>query len=111
MSVIDQNIHRRGLYAQVAYRPNEAENRILRNLEIVYRYSMARFEGIDPNQLDPSAFAGPVDVPVDRDQHTMGLNYYFYPAVVLKFAYEINTEIGPLKLNDNLFMAQFVWGF
>ena len=45
---------------------------------------------------------------VDRDQHTVGLNYYFYPAVVLKFAYEINTEIGPLKLNDNLFMAQFV---
>ena len=40
----------------------------------------------------------------------MGLNYYFYPAVVLKFAYEINTEIGPLKLNDNLFMAQFVGG-
>ena len=43
MSVIGQNIHRRGLYAQVAYRPNEADSRILRNLEIVYRYSMARF--------------------------------------------------------------------
>ena len=45
MSVIGQNIHRRGLYAQVAYRPNGADSRILRDLEIVYRYSMAQVWG------------------------------------------------------------------
>ena len=109
-AAIGQNISRSGLYAQVAYRPYEAANRFLSKTEFVYRYSMERFQGIDPTALDVTAFATPVDVPVDRDQHTIGVNYWFYHAMVLKFAYEINQERG-LNLHDNLFMSQYVWAF
>jgi hypothetical protein len=109
--VLGNNIQRNGLYAQVAYRPYDADNFILRNLEYTFRYSQARFHGIDPLAIDPTAFAGPVDVPVDRNQYTFGLTYYFRPAVAAKFAYEINQELGPLQLNDNEFIFQFVWAF
>lgn len=109
--VLGNNIQRDGLYAQVAYRPYDADGRILRNVEVTYRYSQARFRGIDPLAIDPTAFASPVDVPVDRNQHTIGLTYYFSPAVAAKFAYEINQELGPLQLHDNMFIFQFVWAF
>ena len=109
--VLGNNIQRNGLYAQVAYRPYDADSRVLRNVEVTYRYSQARFRGIDPLAIDPTTFAGPIDVPVDRNQHTIGVTYYFRPAVAAKFAYEINQELGPLQLNDNLFIFQFVWAF
>jgi hypothetical protein len=104
------NIHRRGMYAQIAYRPNDACNRFLRNVEGVFRYSRARFRGIDPNGLDLTVFESPVAAPVDRDQYTLGINYYVYPSLALKFAYEINKEHG-IDLHDNVFLAQLAWGF
>jgi hypothetical protein len=61
--------------------------------------------------LDPTAFADLVGVPVDRNQYTFGINYYFYPSMVLKFAYEINRELGGERLSDNVFLAQFAWAF
>jgi hypothetical protein len=109
---IGNNIVRTGMYAQVAYRPFDALGRIAQNTELVYRYSNARFCGIDFGKLDLTAFAdSPVDAPVNRDQHTVGINYYFYPSMVLKFAYEINVESAGVNLHDNVFLAQFAWAF
>ena len=88
--IIGRDIHRQGFYSQVAYRNYGAFNRYLANLEVVARYGFATFHGINPNLLDLSAFPTPFDVPVPRDQYTLGINYYFYPSMVLKLAYEIN---------------------
>jgi phosphate-selective porin len=109
---IGNNIIRTGMYAQVAYRPFDAVDRLFQKMEFVYRYSNARFSGIDFSALDLSAFAdSPVDAPVNRDQHTVGINYYFYPSMVLKLAYEVNVESAGVNLHDNVFLAQFAWGF
>jgi hypothetical protein len=108
---IGNNITRRGLYAQVAYRPIDLPNGFLQKLEGVFRFSQARFKGIDPTKLDLTAFDTTVDVPVDRDQYAFGINYYFYPSLVLKLAYEINHEHGPVKFKDDAFLAQLAWGF
>src|SRR5262249_61376084 len=105
------NIRRRGMYAQVAYRPYHLEHCILRNLEGVVRYSRVWFHGIDPTQLDPTAFATPADVPVNREQWTFGANYYFYPSMALRLAYEINHELNGINLHDNQFLGQVVWAF
>ena len=111
-SFIGNNIVRTGLYGQVAYRPFDAASRIMQNFELVYRYSSARFNGIDFAGLDLTAFTdSPVDAPVNRDQHTVGINYYFYPSMVMKLAYEVNVELAGVNLHDNVFLAQFAWGF
>ncbi len=87
---LDDNIQRRGLYAQIAFRPYNAPAQVVQNLEFVFRFSYARFTGIDPTALDLTAFETPVDAPVDRDQYTFGINYFLAPSAVIKFAYEIN---------------------
>jgi hypothetical protein len=107
---LPDNIHRHGMYAQIAYRPYDSCHRFLRDVEGVFRYSRARFRGIDPNGLDLTVFDTPVNAPVDRDQYTFGINYYVYPSLALKFAYEINNEHG-IDLHDNVFLAQLAWGF
>jgi hypothetical protein len=106
----DQHVRRRGFYAQVAYRPYDACCHCLQNMEFVVRYSRARFSGIDPTALDLTRFDSPVAAPVDRDQYTFGIDYYFYPSLVLKCAYEINKE-HQVNLHDNVFLAQLAWGF
>jgi hypothetical protein len=109
-SFIGTNIRRRGLYAQVAYRPLGASNPYLQKLEFVGRYSRTWFSGIDPTALDLTTFATPVDVPVNRNQYTIGINYWFYASLVAQVAYEFNQERG-FPLHDNRFMAQLGWGF
>jgi hypothetical protein len=111
VSFIGNNINRRGLYAQVAYRPYEAPHPWLQNIEGVFRYGYTSFSGIDLAALDLTTFATEVDVPVNRHQFTFGLNYYFYPSLILKLAYEINREPKDFKLRDDVFMAQVAWGF
>jgi hypothetical protein len=110
VSFIGNNINRRGLWAQVAYRPYYACE-IVRDFEGVFRLGYTNFSGIDPNALDLTTFDTPVDVPVNRTQYAVGINYYFYPSLVLKCAYEINKEHGDINLKDNVFMAQVAWGF
>jgi hypothetical protein len=110
-SYIGNNIHRRGFYAQAAYRPYQLANPILRNFELAVRYSRVWFKGIDPTMLDPTTFDTPVDVPVNRDQYTVGINYYFYASMALRLAYEINHEFSNVNLHDNVFLGQFVWAF
>jgi hypothetical protein len=107
----DESIRRFGYYAQVAYRPYDACNRFLRNTEFVARYSRARFHGLAAAALDFTKFDTPVDIPVNRNQYTFGINYYFYPSLVLKFAYEINHERNDVHLKDDVFLAQLAWGF
>jgi hypothetical protein len=110
-SYIGNNIRRQGLYAQLAYRPYHLQHPILRNFEVAARYSRVWFHGIDPTMLDPTTFATPVDVPVNRDQYTFGINYYFYASMALRLAYEVNHEFSPINLHDNVFLGQFVWAF
>jgi hypothetical protein len=109
-SFIGTNIRRRGLYAQVAYRPLDCPNRFLQKLELVGRYGYTSFSGFDQSALDPTTFATPVDVPVNRNQYTIGINYWFYASLVVQVAYEFNQEQGQ-SLHDNMFMAQLGWGF
>jgi hypothetical protein len=109
--VIGRDIERAGLYAQIAYRPYDVSNHFLQRLELVGRYSMERFKGIDASMLDPTKFSDPTFFPVDRNQYTVGINYYVYPSLIFKFAYEINQELHGTNLDDNVFFAQVVWAF
>jgi hypothetical protein len=108
--VLPSDITRQGFYAQVAYRPRDCPNCWIQNLEAVYRYSYVDFQGIDPTTLNLSSYSTPVDVPVRRQQNEFGLNYYFYPRMVLKCAYQINDEIG-FHLHDNQFLTELAWGW
>jgi hypothetical protein len=104
------NIRRQGFYAQVAYRPRDCHVRYLENFEAVYRYSYVDFRGIDATLLTLSSYSTPVDVPVRRQQNEFGINYYFYPRLVLKCAYQINDEPG-FHLHDNQFITELAWGW
>jgi hypothetical protein len=109
-SFLPSAITREGVWAQVAYRPRDSETRFLRNMEFVYRFAYTDFSGIDPTLLDPTAFGTPVDEPVRRQQHEVGINYYFYPRMVLKFAYQVNIE-PDFPLHDNQFISELAWGW
>ncbi len=104
------NIRRQGCYAQVAYRPRDCCNKILQNLEFVYRYSYVDFRGIDPTTLDLTTFGTPIDVPVRRQQNEIGVDYWIAPRMVLKVAYQINDEPG-FHLHDNQFLTELAWGW
>ncbi len=111
-SFIGTNIDRTGFYTQLAYRNYQSLNKHSQRLEYVARFSDAMFSGI--NQHEAAANVGlygtPMDVPVDRYQYTLGINYYFYATTILKFAYEINSELHQ-SLHDNVFMMQFATNF
>jgi hypothetical protein len=110
-AVIGHDIQRFGLYAQLSYRPYDVSNFFLQKCEFVARYSMERFTGIDPTQLDFTTFSDPTFVPVDRNQYAFSVNYWFYAAGVLKFGYEVNQEMHGINLKDNVFYTQLVLGF
>jgi hypothetical protein len=109
-SLLGTPIRREGCYAQVAYRPREVPCKYVQNTELVYRYSYTTFPGIDAVQLDLTTFATPMDVPVRRQQHEFGINYYFYPRMVMKVAYQVNDE-PQFHLHDNQFIAELDWGW
>jgi hypothetical protein len=109
-SFTGHNVNRRGLYSQIAYRNYGARNRYLANVEGIFRYGFADFRGINVKALDQTMFANaPFDIPVIRNQFTLGINYYFYPSMILKLAYEINRE--RINLHDDIFLAQGVWAY
>ncbi len=107
---IGNNIRRTGLYVQLAYRDYQNPNPALASIELVGRFSMARFSGIDPATIDLTAF-GPGAAPVDQNQYNLGINYYLYPSMFVKFDYEWNVALGGIALNGGTFMSQFVWAF
>jgi hypothetical protein len=51
-----------------------------------------------------------MDAPVDRNQYTIGVNYYLAPVTVFKIAYEINEELR-YNLKDNVLFMQFATNF
>src|SRR5271157_4656252 len=81
--------------------------RSLANLNFVFPTSFANSSGINFSKLDLTAF-GAGAAPVDTNQYTFGINYWFYASNVVHFAYEINQEVNH-HLNDNIFMAQWAW--
>jgi hypothetical protein len=107
---IGNNIRRQGFYAQVGYRPFDLPNGILQKLEFVYRYAYVDFRGIDATALDLSTYSTPIDVPVRRQQNEVGIDYWFSPRLVWKFAYQINDEPG-FHLHDNQFLTELAWGW
>ncbi len=108
---IGANIQRHGLFGQIAYRPLTLPNGPLQKTEVAFRYSQTRFQGIDTTRLDAAAFASSLDVPTNRNQFTVGVNYYFYASLVLRVAYEINRELGITKFSDDQILGQLVWAF
>jgi hypothetical protein len=107
---IDTDIIRTGLYTQVAYRNYASLRKHMQRLEYVFRFSESSFHGINQAKVDPTTFDTPMDAPVDRNQYTLGLNYYFYASTIFKIAYEINDEVHR-DLRDNVFMMQFATNF
>ena len=104
------DIVRQGFNGQIAYRPRDSHNRYLQNIELIYRYGYVNFTGIDATTLDLTTFSTPLDVPARRQQNEIGINYYFYPRMVLKCAYQINDEPG-FHLHDNQFLTELAWGW
>ena len=94
-SFIGDNIDRKGFYTQLAYRDYQSLKKHKQRLEYVFRYSETMFNGINQAEAAANAnlFGTPMNVPVDRNQYTIGINYYLYASTVLKFAYEINSEV------------------
>jgi hypothetical protein len=109
---IGNSIERNGFYTQLAYRDYKSTRKHLQRLEYVFRYSDARFRGINQAgaAANVSSFSTPMDAPVDRNQYTIGVNYYLYAVTFFKFAYEINQELHT-NLKDNVFFMQFVTNF
>jgi hypothetical protein len=103
-------IHRRGYYAQVAYRPYDCCHYVLQRLEGVFRFDYVRFGGIDP-AVAALNFGSRELAPIGRNRYTFGLNYYPYPSLIVKVAYEINDEVQFRDRQDNGFIAQVAWGF
>ena len=104
------NIRRQGFHGQIAYRARDLPHGFLQKLEFVYRYGYVDFHGIDPATLNLATYATPVDVPVRRQQNEIGVNYWFTPRCVIKFAYQINDEPG-FHLHDNQLITEFAWGW
>ncbi len=104
------DITRQGFNGQIAYRPRDCPNNYLQNVELVYRYGYVDFSGIDPTTLDLTTYSTPMDVPVRRQQNEIGVDYYFYPRMVLKCAYQVNDEPG-FHLHDNQFLTELAWGW
>jgi len=109
-SFIGNDIVRRGFYTQIAYRFYDAPTEFLSRIEAVFRYSYADIRGVPLNQLDLTAFTFPNQSPVSRDQYTVGANYYIYPSMAIRWAYEFNKEIGG-NLKDDVLLTSFTWGF
>ncbi|MCL5281216.1 MAG: hypothetical protein M1376_15050 [Planctomycetes bacterium] len=85
---------RNGGYAEVAYRPLDVSERILRNFEFVLRY----------DRLDI-----PSDAPGGgtREQWTPGIDYWITARTLLKVAYTFDSS-GP---DADMFALQFATGF
>jgi len=107
-------IRRFGFYTQLAYRQYNNPNPFLQKLEGVFRLDHVQFDGINLQQTGIN-FGGLglnyARQPLDRNRFTFGVNYWFYPSLVLKLAIEINDELGVPKLRDNGFIGQLVWGW
>lgn len=86
-------------YGQIAYRPTKVAQAIISNTEIVFRY----------DQIDL-----PEGAPLNEDQSriAVGLNYWFTPSGVFKFAYErTTTQHKDGDETQNTVIGQMTLGF
>lgn len=82
---------RQGGYAQVSYRPTFVNNRILKNVEFVFRYDALRTPLNSPGGEH-------------EQRYEFGVDYWLTPSWVLKVAYEIDKKkLGP---NQDAFQVQ-----
>jgi hypothetical protein len=88
---------RQGGYAQLAYRPSKNSNKIIKNLEGVFRY-----DALDLPDDAPEAH--------DEQRYTFGLNYWVSPSFVVKTAYQIDNKDGDAD-DQNAFFIQTSLGF
>jgi phosphate-selective porin len=89
------NNDRNAGYVQLAYRPSQLDNKLLKNMEFVGRY--------DRLNVSENAPGGGWD-----QRFTIGLDYYVTPSFVVKTAYEFDDrEHGD---RDNAFMIQAAVG-
>lgn len=85
-------------YLEAAYRlAGLIDNPILRNLEPVFRFSQFHASGANAFKEN------------EEKRWTAGLDYWFAPSIVGKFAYERRDFRG--KRDDNVFRLQFAFGF
>jgi hypothetical protein len=107
-------IRRHGFYAQVAYRQYNNPHPILQKLEGVFRLDHIRFDGINLQQTGIN-FGGyglfNARLPLDRNRYTLGANYWFYPTLAFKVAFEWYDELGVPSLRNNGAICQLVWGW
>jgi hypothetical protein len=103
-------IVRNGFYAQAAYRPYNDCRPWIQRLEGVIRFDYVRFDGIDLAQTG-TGFGGGARVPIDRNRYTFGVNYYPYPSLILKLAYQVSDEVGDTEIADNGVLARVEWGW
>jgi hypothetical protein len=104
------NTLRQGFNGQIAFRPRSLPNGILQKTEFVYRYGYVNIAGVDNTQLNVASYSTPVDVPVRRQQNEFGINYWFTPRLVIKFAFQLNDEPA-YHLHDNQFITEMAWGW
>ena len=89
------NNNRNGGYVLLAYRPTMVDNKVLKNLEFVFRY-----DKISVSQDAPGGG--------DESRYTFGVDYWLTPAVVLKVAYQVDEkQVGP---DQNVFFVQCGFG-
>lgn len=89
------NNNRNGGYVLVAYRPTMVDNKVLKNVEFVFRY--------DTISVSKNAPGGG-----DESRYTFGIDYWVTPSVVLKVAYQIDDkQVGP---DQNVFFVQCGFG-
>lgn len=88
------DIDRDGVYVQAAYKLAALDIPIVSNTELVCRYSAVRSD----------------EEGEDRDQFTVGGNYYFTNSFLFKIAYDFND--GDIKENDeDVLNLQLAYGF
>jgi hypothetical protein len=103
-------IDREGFYLQAAYRPYDHCDHCIQRLEGVFRLDYVRFDWIDLAQTGTD-FGTSALIPIDRNRYTFGVNYYPYPSLVLKLAYQISDEVDEPEIDDNGVMARLAWGW
>lgn len=87
-------------YAQIAYRPTLLDVPILPNVEVVFRYTNVDWASDTP-------WPGGVD----RQQFSVGLNYWIAENAVVKVGYDINDNLQGPEDGENVFTVQAAYGF
>lgn len=81
-----------GGYVQLAYRPTDLNNKILKSLELVGRYDTLQQPSQQPGF-------------VKENRYTLGLNYWLNPSTVIESAYEWYTDTHGAAKQDGVVIS------